>query len=260
MAEERFKNWKKPVIEDSLESTFMLTKQQEDTFKETQKSSKKVQIKDDVTEESVEHTSKPKHHRTMRKTKKNDLGYTPSDTFTSRKERMEIPEGVEVFMYSGQRLNYYEQQKEQLRKTISQDKGNFYTYSPEHLSLAFPVVNENEIAYNEKMMNQSKWKTPDGFQNVTRKSKQEYTLHPKKPPQDVLDDRLAGFVGHVVKRAVGVGGFIVHGGRQDLVPDRQCAGDDLGCAGRSDKVAHHALNRAHRHVVGATAEELTDGQ
>jgi hypothetical protein len=186
--DQKAKRKKKPVIEDPLESTLMLTKQQEETLRENQKSSKKVQIRDDVTEESVEQISKPKHHRTFRKTKKNDLGYTPSDSFTSRKERIEVPEGVEVFMYSGQRLNYYEQQKEELRKTISKDKGNFYTYSPEHLSLAFPVVNENEIAYNEKMMNQSKWKTPDGFQNVTRKSKEEYTIHSKKPPQDILDD------------------------------------------------------------------------
>lgn len=37
------------------------------------------------------------------------------------KERMSIPEGVEVFMYGNQKLNIWEFQKEQLRKQISND-------------------------------------------------------------------------------------------------------------------------------------------
>ena len=36
---------------------------------------------------------------------------------------------------------------------------NFYRYSPDHLSLAFPLVNENEIEVKEKEANQSRWKT-----------------------------------------------------------------------------------------------------
>mmetsp|Transcript_13352 Transcript_13352/g.11850 ORF Transcript_13352/g.11850 Transcript_13352/m.11850 type:complete len:295 (+) Transcript_13352:109-993(+) len=96
-------------------------------------------------------------------------------------------------MYSGQRLNNNEQQKETLRKTIAKDTGNFYTYSKEHLALSFPLINENEIAYKEKLMNESMWKTKNGFQNITRKSKGEYTIHPKKPPQDTLDDLMVPF-------------------------------------------------------------------
>lgn len=61
------------------------------------------------------------------------------------KERMTIPEGVEVFMYGNQKLNIWEFQKEQMRKQISEDPKNFYSYSHDYLSLAFPIVNENEI-------------------------------------------------------------------------------------------------------------------
>ena len=58
-------------------------------------------------------------------------------------ERLIVPEGVEQFMYGNQKLNVWEWQKEQLRKKVEQDPSNYYTYSKEHLSLAFPLVNEN---------------------------------------------------------------------------------------------------------------------
>jgi hypothetical protein len=37
-----------------------------------------------------------------------------------------------------------------LRQEIAKDPTKFFTYSAEHLSLAFPIVNENEIAFKEK--------------------------------------------------------------------------------------------------------------
>lgn len=61
-----------------------------------------------------------------------------------------MPEGVEQFMYGNQKLNVWEWQKEQLRKKVEQDPSNYYTYSKEHLSLAFPLVNENSIKVKEK--------------------------------------------------------------------------------------------------------------
>ena len=64
--------------------------------------------------------------------------------------RIDLPQGVDVYPYSCQKLNIWEFQKEQLRKTISNDAGNFYTYSKEHLSLAFPRVNEYEQQQQEK--------------------------------------------------------------------------------------------------------------
>jgi len=42
---------------------------------------------------------------------------------------MNIPEGVEVFMYGNQKLNIWEFQKEQMRKQIATDNTNFYSYS-----------------------------------------------------------------------------------------------------------------------------------
>ena len=184
---QKSKRKKKPA-ESSVEPTMVLTKEQEDTMR---KSMQEDQEKSLATERKPEKEAvMPKRNANrLIKSERNFLGYEPSnEPYVSRKPRMEVPEGEEVFMYSGQRLNYYEHQKEELRKTISKDKANFYTYSPEHLSLAFPVVNENEIEYKEKMMSMSKWKTQDGFQNVPKMTIQERLTHTKRPPQDVLDD------------------------------------------------------------------------
>uniref|UniRef100_A0A7S3KUT2 Uncharacterized protein n=1 Tax=Euplotes crassus TaxID=5936 RepID=A0A7S3KUT2_EUPCR len=176
---------KKKKVQEEPEIQMVLTQQQEDTFKKAKEDTKMKETKTTLSDTNKD--QKLLHARTMRKTKKNDLGYDSTKQFTNRK-RLEVPEGAEVYMYSGQRLNTYEQQKETLRKKIAKDKKHYYTYSPDHLTLAFPVVNEHQIEVKEKTLNESKWKTKEGFHNVTRKSKEEYTLHPKKPSQDVLDD------------------------------------------------------------------------
>jgi len=37
-----------------------------------------------------------------------------------------------------------------MRKQVAADPSNFYTYGKDFLSLAFPIVNENEIRTKEK--------------------------------------------------------------------------------------------------------------
>ena len=84
------------------------------------------------------------------------------------KERMAIPDGVEVFMYGNQKLNIWEFQKEQMRKQISNDPKHFYSYSKDFLSLAFPIINEHENKLKEKEDNEMHWKTKNGFDNLIK--------------------------------------------------------------------------------------------
>ncbi len=100
--------------------------------------------------------------------------------------RIDLPAGVEVFNYSGQKLNIWEFQKEQLRKTISNDNNNFYTYAKDFLSLAFPKVNEAEILQTAKQENIDGWKTKSGFDILNKK--ENYNLHPKKPHPSKQDE------------------------------------------------------------------------
>ena len=102
------------------------------------------------------------------------------------KERLNIPEGVDVFQYGNQKLNIWEFQKEQMRVKIAQDPSKFYTYSAEHLSLAFPIVNENEISIKEKEENEARWKTKNGFDNIMKT--QNWNLHPKRPDASTIAD------------------------------------------------------------------------
>jgi len=101
-------------------------------------------------------------------------------------ERLNIPEGVDVFQYGNQKLNIWEFQKEQLRQQIAKDQTKFYTYSAEHLSLAFPLVNENEIEVKAKEENEAGWKTKAGFDNVMKR--ENWNEHPKRPAQSTIDN------------------------------------------------------------------------
>jgi uncharacterized protein YydD (DUF2326 family) len=58
-------------------------------------------------------------------------------------ERLEAPAGVDFFMYSSQKLNIYDLQKEQIRNKVANDKKNFYSYSTDFMTLSFPVVDED---------------------------------------------------------------------------------------------------------------------
>ena len=101
------------------------------------------------------------------------------------KERLNIPEGVDVFQYGNQKLNIWEFQKEQLRQQIAKDQTKFYTYSKDYLALAFPLVNENEIHIKEKEENESKWKTKSGFDNVMKRL--NWNEHPKRPDPSTVE-------------------------------------------------------------------------
>lgn len=73
-----------------------------------------------------------------------------------------------------------------MRQQIAKDPSKFYTYSAEHLSLAFPIVNENEIAVKEKEDNEKRWKTRSGFDNVMKR--ENWNAHPKRPDQSTIDN------------------------------------------------------------------------
>lgn len=121
-------------------------------------------------------------------------------------------------MYGNQKLNIWEFQKEQVRKQITNDTKNFYTYSKDFLSLAFPLINENEIKMKEKEDSEAKWKTKTGFDNVLKKS--SFTEHPKKPPQSIIDDLQIPYVEQLKEKMEALKGRapIITGGD---VPDFQ---------------------------------------
>jgi len=76
---------------------------------------------------------------------------------------------------------------------IAADSSHFYAYSKEHLSGAFPLVNENEIESKEKASNKARWKTTRGFDNLQKSA--AHNQHPKKPHPSVIQELKHSYAG-----------------------------------------------------------------
>ena len=53
------------------------------------------------------------------------------------------------------------------------------------MSLAFPIVNENEIAIKAKEENERKWKTKAGFDYIMKR--ENWNEHPKRPDPSTIE-------------------------------------------------------------------------
>ena len=60
------------------------------------------------------------------------------------------PEPGEVFIYSGQKLNYTEHMKWKLSNEFLQDPTHFYALSPEYLTLSWPLIDEDKLKAQER--------------------------------------------------------------------------------------------------------------
>ena len=60
------------------------------------------------------------------------------------------PEPGEVYMYSGQKLNYTEHMKWKLANEFLQDPSHFYTLSPDYLTLSWPLIDDDKIKAQER--------------------------------------------------------------------------------------------------------------
>lgn len=56
----------------------------------------------------------------------------------------------EVFIYSGQKLNYTEHMKWKLSNEFLQDPKHFYALSPDYLTLSWPLVDEDKLKAEER--------------------------------------------------------------------------------------------------------------
>ena len=72
-------------------------------------------------------------------------------------------DGQEVYIYSGQKLQFSELQKEEMRQRLSKDPNHHDTYSGEYLSQSFCLVNEGEIKLREEEEAKSRMLTKGSF-------------------------------------------------------------------------------------------------
>ena len=86
----------------------------------------------------------------------------------------------EVFMCSGQKLNFIEWQKSRLRDRLARSKGATFTYSKHFHSLSFCLVDEEKVVQKEKQNSQQKFTTPSGFIYPAPRTAKECREHPRK--------------------------------------------------------------------------------
>eukprot|EP00163_Fabomonas_tropica_P015328 TRINITY_DN2811_c0_g1_i2.p1 TRINITY_DN2811_c0_g1~~TRINITY_DN2811_c0_g1_i2.p1 ORF type:complete len:903 (-),score=278.21 TRINITY_DN2811_c0_g1_i2:17-2725(-) len=109
---------------------------------------------------------------------------------TSRPREHEVPplqDGLseEIFIYSGQRLQYTERQKEKIRKEIEKDRDHYYTYSQKYTSLSYCPVNVEELKKEQELADRAKWLDQKGFVTLRQRSKMEEL----KPDNDLPSAR-----------------------------------------------------------------------
>jgi hypothetical protein len=108
----------------------------------------------------------------------------------AKTEVLELPEEVkgQIFIYSGQKLQYTEFQKEKMRKRLSSIKNATFSYSQEFQSLTLCLVNEDDIIKNAKLDSIKKYTTPSGFVYPAPKDPSEYSKHPRQVSKQRQDE------------------------------------------------------------------------
>ena len=79
------------------------------------------------------------------------------ETFNKKLQKADVPPQEPVYMYAGQKNNWYEKQMSQMRSKIAQDKSKaVYTMSADYLSLSIDPKAVDEEAKKDKELSQSK--------------------------------------------------------------------------------------------------------
>jgi len=91
------------------------------------------------------------------------------------------PELEARYVYSGQKLQYTEMKKREMRERLGGDKTATYTYSADFQSLAVELVDEGKIKRDEEADAKKKWVTKRGFVYPAPKPPSEFNKHSKAP-------------------------------------------------------------------------------
>ncbi|KAJ0408803.1 hypothetical protein P43SY_000699 [Pythium insidiosum] len=102
-----------------------------------------------------------------------------------------------VYMYSGQRLRTQEVLQDELRRRLASDHNATYTFGPEFQSLAFPLVNPDELRQLEEREARKKWTTTRGFVYPAPRPVDEYNRHADAPSEVRREELREPFVDNV---------------------------------------------------------------
>jgi hypothetical protein len=91
------------------------------------------------------------------------------------------------FVYSGQKLQYTELKKGEMRAKLGREKNTHFTYSKDYLAAAVSMVDETRLKLDAEAEARAAWKTKRGFVYPAPKKVVEFAQHPSKPSNSRID-------------------------------------------------------------------------
>jgi hypothetical protein len=101
---------------------------------------------------------------------------------------LKLPGDGQVYVYSGQKLNTSEWQKEVMRQRLLSQKNSTFTHGPEFGSLTVSLINQEKDLMESAARSKAAWKTKEGFVYPPQKTLEGDLVHPKHPPVSRVDD------------------------------------------------------------------------
>lgn len=99
--------------------------------------------------------------------------------FYTREINPDFPPNEDVYLYSSQRKSYFADYMDKLRQKLEKDKGHYFTYSKEYLTLSFPYNKLSNVEFEQFEENKKKWLVKEGFNRYIGPNK-EFAYIPKK--------------------------------------------------------------------------------
>ena len=92
------------------------------------------------------------------------------------------------FVYSGQKLQYTELKKGEMRAKLGREKNTHFTYAQGYLAAAVSMVDETRLKKDQELESKAQWKTKRGFVYPAPKKVAEFAAHPHKPSTSRVEE------------------------------------------------------------------------
>jgi hypothetical protein len=89
------------------------------------------------------------------------------------------------YIYSAAKRNVYEEQMNELRRKVRDDKNYFYTWSKEYLSLSVDPFTVDQVRREDNKKSKERYTVPKGFENVIKK---QVMVHDLKPGPEKIEE------------------------------------------------------------------------
>ena len=103
-------------------------------------------------------------------------------------KRAVVPDNEPVFMYSGQKNNWYEKKMAEFREKVQNDKSHTYTFAKNHLSLSISPYTADGAKKMEAESSHTLQYGAQKFDTILIKTKEERSKLNKRPDEETISN------------------------------------------------------------------------